>query len=352
MDVVERLLELCGHLCVTGREAPIADALQEHYADHPVERIGDSLVVGAPGGDRPLVLLVGHLDVVPPTELDEEPRVEERPDGAVVVGRGASDMKGGIAVAEVLFADGDLRRSSPYDTALVLYAGEEGPADANELGAVLAGVPWLADAELAVVLEPTDLEVQAGCLGGLHAQLTFHGRAAHSARPWHGENALTKAGALLAELHARQPVAVDVDGMVFHDVLTATQASTDNARNVIPGGFVVNVNYRFAPDRSLDEAERELLAWIDGRADVEIVDRAPPAPPQLDAPLVSRFVQSVALPLAAKQAWTDVARLVAAGVPSVNFGPGLTGQAHQAGEFVPVSNLESARDQLARFLGR
>lgn len=352
MDVVERLLELCGHLCVTGREAPITDALQEHYLDHPVERIGDSLVVGAPGGDRPLVLLVGHLDVVPPTEQDEEPRVEERPDGTVIVGRGTSDMKGGIAVAEVLFADADLRTSSPYGVALVLYAGEEGPAEANELGAVLAGVPWLADAQLAVVLEPTDLEVQAGCLGGLHAQLTFRGRAAHSARPWHGENALTKAGAVLAELHGRHPVAVDVDGMVFHDVLTATQASTDNARNVIPGGFVVNVNYRFAPDRTLDEAERELLAWVDGRADVEIVDRAPPAPPQLDAPLVSRFVETVSAPLTAKQAWTDVARLVAAGVPSVNFGPGLTGQAHQAGEFVPVSNLETARDQLARFLGR
>lgn len=351
MDVVERLIELCGHLCVTGHEAPIADSLQEHYADHPVERIGDSLVIGAPDDDdRPLVLLVGHLDVVPPTEQDEEPRLEERPDGTVVVGRGTSDMKGGIAVAETLFADEELRRSSPYATAMVLYAGEEGPAEANELGAVLAGVPWLAGAELAVVLEPTDLEIQAGCLGGLHALLTFRGQASHSARPWHGENALTRAGALLVELHDLQPSAVDVDGMVFHDVLTATQASTDNARNVIPGSFVVNVNYRFAPDRTLDEAERELLEWVDGRADVEIVDRAPPAPPQLDAALVSRFVGSVSAPLAAKQAWTDVARLVAAGVPSVNFGPGLTSQAHQAGEFVPVGNLEAARDQLRRFL--
>ena len=350
VDVVERLLELCGHLCVTGHEAPIADALQEHYADHPIERIGDSLVVGAPGGDRPLVLLVGHLDVVPPTELDEEPRIEERSDGDVVVGRGTSDMKGGVAVAEVLFADEALRTSSPYATALVLYAGEEGPAEANELGAVLAGVPWLTDAELAIVLEPTDLEIQAGCLGGLHAQLTFQGRAAHSARPWHGENALTKAGALLTELHGRDPVEVTVDGMAFHDVLTATQATTDNARNVIPERFVVNVNYRFAPDRTLEEAEAQLLGWVDGRAEVEIVDRAPPAPPQLGAPLVSRFVGSVQAPLGAKQAWTDVARLVSAGVPALNFGPGLTGQAHQAGEFVPVANLRTAVEQLRRFL--
>lgn len=350
MDVVERLIELCGHLCVTGREGPLADALQERYADHAVERIGDSLVIGAPDGERPLVLLVGHLDVVPPTEEDEEPRLEERADGTVVVGRGSSDMKGGIAVAETLFADADLRNGSPYAAVLVLYAGEEGPAEANELGAVLAGVPWLSDAELAIVLEPTDLEIQAGCLGGLHAELTFQGQAAHSARPWHGENALTKAGALLAELHDLPPRAVDVDGMVFHDVLTATQAATDNARNVIPGTFVVNVNYRFAPDRTLDEAEGELRRWVDGRADLRIVDRAPPAPPQLDAPLVSTFVRSVSAPLAAKQAWTDVARLVAAGVPSVNFGPGLTGQAHQAGEFVPVANLEASRDQLRRFL--
>ncbi|MDP9022880.1 MAG: succinyl-diaminopimelate desuccinylase [Actinomycetota bacterium] len=350
LDLPGRLVELCAQLSVTGHEAPLTDALEERYASvATIHRVGDSLVVGGSGG-RPLILLVGHLDVVPPTEEDAEARVEDRGDGAVVVGRGASDMKGGIAVAEALFADEALRARSPYDLALVLYAGEEGPEEANELGSVLAALPWLSDASLAIVLEPTDLEVQVGCLGGLHAELSIVGRPAHSARPWLGDNALTKAAPLLADLHDPAPRDVEVDGIAFRDVLTATQAWTDNARNVIPGRFTINVNYRFAPDRTLDEAEAELRRWVADRAEVTIVDRAPPAPPGLDAPLVRGLVEAVDAPVTGKQAWTDVARFAAAGVPAVNYGPGITSQAHRAGEYVPVTNLEHVHTRLRSFL--
>lgn len=350
-DLGGRLVELCAQLSVTGREAALADALERRFAGQPLRRVGDSLVVGAPG-ERPLVALVGHLDVVPPTDADAQPRVEERPGGPVVVGRGASDMKGGVVVAEALFTDDALRTGSPYELVLVLYAGEEGPAEANELGAVLAAVDWLTSAQLAVVLEPTDLEIHLGCLGSIHAELRFRGRQTHSARPWHGENALTKAGALLAELHERAPVQVDVDGVRFRDVLTATQAWTRNPRNVVPGEFVVNVNYRFAPDRTLTEAERELRAWVDRRAEVKVVDRAPPAAPRLDAPLVGALIDHLGAPVAAKQAWTDVARFAALGVPAVNYGPGLTSQAHRAGEWVPVANLREVHARLRAFLAR
>ncbi|HEX2029027.1 MAG TPA: succinyl-diaminopimelate desuccinylase [Nitriliruptorales bacterium] len=350
-DLGGRLVELCAPLSVTGREAELADALQLRFAGHPVRRVGDSLVVGAPS-ERPLVALVGHLDVVPPTEADAQPRVEQRREGPVVVGRGASDMKGGLVVAEALFIDAPLRASSPYELVLVLYAGEEGPADANELGAVLAAVDWLTSAQLAVVLEPTDLEVHLGCLGSIHAELRFTGRQTHSARPWHGQNALTRAGALLAELHELQPVEVDVDGVRFRNVLTATQARTRNARNVVPGEFIVNVNYRFAPDRTLAEAEDELRAWVDRRAEVSVVDRAPAAAPRLDAPLVGALIDHLGAPVAAKQAWTDVARFAAHGVPAVNYGPGLTSQAHQEGEWVPIANLLEVHARLRRFLAR
>jgi succinyl-diaminopimelate desuccinylase len=350
VDVIERLLWLCSHLSVTGDEAGLTDALEEHHKNEVVQRVGDSLVIGEPD-ERPTVALVGHLDVVPPTDEDRDPRVAEREDGPVVVGRGASDMKSGVAVGEVLFADRELRRRSPYCLVQVLYAREEGPAEENELADVLAEVTWLADVEFAIVTEPTDLEIQLGCLGGLHAALGFVGRQAHSARPWLGENALTKAGTLLTELHGRPPAEVEVDGIAYRDVLTATQAWTDNPRNVTPGRFMVNVNLRFAPSRDLVAAERELREWVGDRAEVEIVDRAPPAPPFRRAELVERFIETSGAPVTGKQAWTDVARFAEIGVPALNYGPGLTGQAHQAGEYVPVANLDLALGKLRRFLG-
>ena len=330
--LTQLLLELCAEACVTGDEGPIADLLADRYASRGdvVVRVGHSLVVAPPedeGDDRPTVLLVGHTDVVPPTDDDLAPRVE----GDRVIGRGTSDMKGGLAVAMDAFEDPDLRRGA-HRLVLVAYAGEEGPHEANELAGVIAAVPGLADAELAVILEPTDMEVQLGCLGALHAEITFAGRAAHSARPWFGDNALTRAGTWLTALHEREPEEVDVDGLVYREVLTATQAWTaPNARNVVPAAFTVNLNYRFAPDKSVAEAEAALRAFVDGVGEVRITDRAPACPPSRSAPAVDAFVEAVGAGVAGgpdtivapKQAWTDVARFAEVGVPALNYGPGL-----------------------------
>ena len=344
------LLDLLAMPCVTGEEGPIADWVESRYAGlgERVQRLGHSLVVGGPG-PGPDVLLVGHLDVVPPTDADREPRR----DGDRIVGRGASDMKAGLAVAMDCFEDAALR-AGPYNLLLVAYAGEEGPHETNELAGVIDSVPEVGEAALAVVLEPTDLEVQLGCLGALHAEVTVTGRAAHSARPWHGDNALTKAGALLAELHRASPTDVTVDGLVYREVVTATQGWTANARNVVPDRFTVNLNYRFAPDKTLAEAEDVLRARIaglpGGGAEVVVTDRAPAARPFRDAPLVAAFTRAVDAPVRAKQAWTDVARLAEVAVPALNYGPGLTAQAHRAGEHVPAANVRVAREALARFL--
>jgi succinyl-diaminopimelate desuccinylase len=341
------LLEVLAMPDVTGDEDRIATWFAARYADRgeAVQRIGHSVVVGDLDDPRPTVLLVGHLDVVPPTDADREPRR----DGDRIVGRGASDMKSGLVAGMACFEDPELRAGA-RNLVLVGYAGEEGAHEENELADVLAAVPALADAALAIVLEPTDLEVQLGCLGGLHAELTFVGRAAHSARPWHGENALTKAGALLTELHERGPEEIAVEGMVYREVLTATQARTENARNVVPGTFLVNLNYRFAPDKDLDGAEAALRALIGDRAEVRIVDRAPPARPFAAEPQVRAFTAAVDAPVEPKQAWTDVASLAELGVPALNYGPGLTAQAHQEGEHVPVENLHVATAALVRYL--
>ena len=382
-DLTTRLVDLLATPHTSGSEGPLADRLEQRYRDagEIVRRVGNSLVIGGPlptegttqrpgapgerwSGTRPLVLLVGHIDVVPPTDDDRTPRVADHDGLEVVIGRGASDMQSGNAVAMRLFEDDDLRGQSPYELALVLYAGEEGPADGNELRSLLRAAPWVADAMLAIVLEPTDGDVELGCLGGLHALVRFHGQQAHSARPWHGRNALTMAGELLAALDQEPFRDVEVDGIAYRDVWSATQAWTTGLgpdrergdvpfRNVIPATFTLNLNFRFAPSRSLEEAERELSERVGARSDieVEVVDRAPPAPPHRHTPIVEAFVAAVGAPVAGKQAWTDVARFAEFGVPALNYGPGLTGQAHQRGEFVPVDALVDADRGLRRFLG-
>ena len=369
--LAERLLAHCAVASPTGQEAELADLLAAEAAarGEPVVRVGDSLVIGALDDPRPLVLLVGHLDTVAATDDDRVPRREVRDGLDVVVGRGASDMKSGNVVAMHCFEDADLRASSPYALALVLYAREEGPAADNELARVLAEVPALTRAGLAIVLEPTDGTVELGCMGGLHALVTFRGRAAHSARPWLGTNALTAAGRFLAALDALEPVDVEVDGLVWREVVVATRAwtgglgpagteRTGGGANVVPERFTVDVNRRFAPSRTLEAAEAELVALLTELADapdgviveVEVVDRAPPAPPARQAPAVAALVDALGVEVRPKQAWTDVARFAAAGVPGVNLGPGATAEAHQRGERIAVADLVAAATALRPFL--
>ncbi|CAN5317897.1 succinyl-diaminopimelate desuccinylase [soil metagenome] len=350
-DLTALLLDLCSMPCVTGEEGPIADWLADRYATRGdvVIRVGHSIVAAPPedaGDTRPTVLLVGHTDVVPPTPDDVVARIEDDR----VVGRGASDMKSGLAVGMDAFEDPALR-SGPYRLVLVAYAGEEGPHEGNELRAVLEAVPGLCDAALAIVLEPTDLEVHLGCMGALHAEVTIVGQAAHSARPWHGDNALTKAGAWLASWRDRLPVDINVEGLVYREVANPTQGATANARNVIPGSFMVNVNYRFAPDKSPEQAEVVLRDMIGDIGPIEVVDRAPACPPSRRDAVVEAFVAAADAPVGPKQAWTDVARFAEIGVPALNYGPGLIAQAHQTGEHVPIANLAPARAVLSRFLG-
>lgn len=371
-ELTARLLEHTAIMAVTGDEGPIADAVEHHYRQRgdDTRRIGHSLVVRPPPSpsaasaaptDRPLVLLVGHLDVVAPTQDDETPRVEGRDGMTLVVARGASDMKSGNVVAMSLFERDDLRATGRFDLGLILYAGEEGPADGNELASVLDTNPELSTAALAIVLEPTDGRVELGCLGGLHARLTFHGQQAHSARPWQGDNALTAAARFLVALSDADVVDVTVDDVDYRDVWTATQAWTDQTtgRNVVPGHCTVNLNFRFAPSRSIEEAERELrervAAVADRRVDIEIIDRAPPASPRRYGAAVAEFVDAAIAAggtVSGKQAWTDVARFAEIGVPALNFGPGLTGQAHQRGEYVPIDAMVAAYTTLERFLSQ
>jgi succinyl-diaminopimelate desuccinylase len=232
----------------------------------------------------------------------------------------------------------------------VFYAGEEGPADGNELGSVLDTCPWLTDAVLSIVLEPTDLNVEIGCNGVINADVVFRGKSAHSARPWLGRNAITRAGSWLQALDGMEPSLVDIDGLEYREVFSVTRAAGGIANNIIPPEFVVNLNYRFPPIYSIAEAEQRLRT-VTGQADeVVIKDRAPAGGAAPEDPWVRRLEAIAGGRRQAKQGWTDVARLTARGAVAVNYGPGLVAQAHQVGEYVPIENLHTARRVLRDFL--
>ncbi len=342
-DALARRTEaLCARLSPIGQEREICDAVEAWARPRfpAVERVRDSLVVrvdGARDPARPLVALCGHLDTVPVHEDDRGP---PRRVGGRIVAPGSSDMKGGLAVLMEL-AERLPRAARFCDLLLVLYAREEGPYLENELEEVLRDPARLRGVDLALCLEPTDNVLQLGCVGSIHATLTFGGKAAHSARPWHGENAVHRAGALLAELHARAPREARSGGHVFREVLSATRIEGGRARNVVPDRCTLNLNFRFAPDKTLEAAAEELRALAARHgAEVELTDLSPACPAYGDHPLVRRLVDRTRVAVEPKQAWTDVARLAAHGLPAVNLGPGATSQAHQRGEWVEIPALE------------
>jgi len=327
----ETLLWLCSIPSPIGEERDLCDAVKDRLSRlslaEPVRRYGDSIVVPVvrrrePG--RSHVALVGHLDTV---------RTENGParvDGRRCYGAGAADMKSGLAVMIVL-AENAVQLFG-CDLTLVFYAREEGPFADNELGPVLEQDPDLKTVDLAVCLEPSDNQVHVGCCGSIHASVTFHGKTGHSARPWEGENAITKSADFLAKLRALQPIDHRIDGHVYRTVTTVTFASGGRGRNIVPDTFRLNVNHRFAPDTSLDQAQKDLLALVGDQAHVDFTDLSPGAMPCASHPLVQKLVRSGVRGVQPKQAWTDVARFSAIGVPAINFGPGENAQAHQKGE--------------------
>jgi succinyl-diaminopimelate desuccinylase len=348
--LAERALSLCAIPSPTGAEAALAAHVEAWarplWTPSETVRVGHSFVLGRREDSRPTVALVGHLDTVPPHPDTGPPRRE----GDRLFGTGSSDMKGGLSVMMGL-AESLPREKLGVNLLLVLYEREEGPYAESGLGPLFEHVPQLSRVRFAVALEPTDGVVQVGCVGSLNATLRFVGQAAHAARPWQGKNALHLAGPFLSELLSLRPRDVVCDGFLFREVVTATLGQGGRARNVVPDLFTLNVNVRFAPGRTAEEAEAELRALLAGRAEVEVTDNAPSAPVCAKNPFFQRLQLATGRPATAKQAWTDVARLAQHGVEAVNFGPGETAQAHKAHESASVAALEAAYNALAAFLG-
>ncbi len=344
-DVVALTEAVVGIESVSRNEQALADAIEEALggiAHLEVTRLGHSLVARTNLGRPERVVIAGHIDTVPLNR-----NLPVRNDGERLHGLGTCDMKGGVAVAL------RLAQTIPdpnRDVTFVFYEAEEIDDIYNGLGLIAKERPDLVEADFAILMEPSDAVVEAGCQGTLRVDVTVRGERAHSARSWRGENAIHGAGEILRRLReydARKPV---IDGLEYHEGLNAVQISGGVATNVLPDECVVTVNYRFAPDRSEAEALVFVREFFDG-FEVVVTDSAPGALPGLGVPAAKAFIDAVGGTVNPKFGWTDVARFTGLGIPAVNFGPGDPMLAHKQEEFVPIEQLRSCEATLRTWLG-
>jgi succinyl-diaminopimelate desuccinylase len=340
--LAQRTLELVDIASESREEQAAMAYVRETLALEPLVSTDDVVYATTERTGRDLVVLAGHVDTVP-AQGNLPGRIE---DGAVV-GLGASDMKGGVAVMLELAAWAQ-RAERGFDLGFVFFTREELPPEESPVPAFLAETAAVRDAALVIVLEPTDNQIHAGCVGNLGAELTFRGTSAHSARPWLGDNAIHKAATTLAPLASLEPLEVEAGGLVFREVISVVAIHGGIADNVVPARCVARLNYRYAPGRTPTEAIARVHE-LAGDAEVEIVGNAPPAPVVVDRPLVDRLRRIGGFEVEPKQAWTPVAQFAEAGLDAINLGPGPTRYAHKADERVPIGELARTYEALRRF---
>jgi succinyl-diaminopimelate desuccinylase len=345
-DVVTLTAALCDIESVSGNEERIADAVEvalRPLGHLEVTRDGQAVIARTNLGCSERVVLAGHLDTVP---LADPPNLPTRRQGQNLVGRGTCDMKGGVAVALRLAA----KLSEPNrDVTYVFYDCEEIEKKRNGLARVGRNNPKLLAGDFAVLLEPTNGVIEGGCNGTLRVEVTATGKTAHSARPWNGRNAIHEAMTILGRLVAYEPETITVDGLDYREALNAVGIRGGIAGNVIPDQCVVTVNYRFAPDKSGAKALAHVRELFEGY-DVRLTDTADGAHPGLRLPAAQAFVAALAVPVYAKQGWTDVALFSELSIPAVNFGPGDPNWAHHDQEHCPVQQMVDAEAALLRWL--
>ncbi|MEU4495137.1 succinyl-diaminopimelate desuccinylase [Streptomyces sp. NPDC023998] len=333
---------------VSGTEKPLADAIEQALRAVPhltVDRHGNNVVARTYLGRSERVILAGHIDTVPiadnvPSRLDEE---------GVLWGCGTSDMKSGVALQLRIAATVP---EPNRDLTFVFYDNEEVAAHLNGLGHVADAHPDWLEGDFAILLEPSDAQVEGGCQGTLRVHLRTNGERAHSARSWMGSNAIHAAAPILARLAAYEPRRPVIDGLEYREGLNAVAMEAGVANNVIPDECTVVVNYRYAPDLS----EAEALAHVHevfadcGVAEFVVDDHSGGALPGLSHPAAAAFMEAVGGTAQPKFGWTDVSRFSALGVPAVNYGPGDPIYAHKRDEHVEVDKITHCEGRLRDWL--
>ncbi|WP_067491130.1 succinyl-diaminopimelate desuccinylase [Actinomadura hibisca] len=344
-DVADLTAAIVDIESVSGDEKALADAVEEALRALPhltVVRDGDSVVARTELGRDERVVLAGHLDTVPLNG-----NLPSRVEGDRLYGCGTTDMKSGVAVQLKLAA---ALTEPSRDVTYVFYECEEVEAERNGLKRIAETRPELLAGDFAVLLEPTGGLIEGGCQGTMRVEVVARGERAHSARAWMGSNAIHKAAGILDVLRAYEPTKPEVDGLEYHEGLNAVFVSGGVAGNVIPDECVVTVNYRFAPDKSVAEAEALLRERFAG-FELRVVDAAPAARPGLNHPAAAAFVAESGAAVRAKLGWTDVARFAELGVPAVNYGPGEPTLAHTKDEYVELPLIAECERRMMSWLG-
>lgn len=347
-DLLALTEQLCAVPSVSGSEAALCGLvearLRERAPNLEVARLGANVVARTRRGAAQRIVLGGHLDTVPASD-----NLTPRRDGETLHGLGSADMKGGLAVMLEL-AEFVAGGSGSRDVTFVFYDGEEVTDEHNGLRRLFAERADLVSGDLAILLEPTGGWIEAGCQGTIHAQVTFHGARAHSARPWMGVNAVHRAAPMLARVAAFEAPTVTVDGLAYRESLQVVRIAAGIANNVVPDRCEIVVNRRYAPVCSFVEAQAHTRALFDDADEVEIISASAAAAPNLTHPLIGELIGAGHLRVRPKLGWTDVARFTQHGVAAVNFGPGNPELAHTADERVERTDLEHCLRVLSKFV--
>ena len=306
-----------------------------------VERMGHTIVARTDLGHSERVVIAGHIDTVPANG-----NFPSRLEGDILHGLGSCDMKGGVAVALLLAAH---VAEPSRDITYVFYDGEEIAAEFNGLGKLARTRPELLAGDLAILMEPTDAGIEAGCQGTMRAKIRTTGERAHSARSWMGLNAIHALSPVLERLTAYVPREVEIDGLTYREGLNAVAITGGVAGNVVPDEASVSVNFRFAPDRTEEDAHLHLQEVFEGFG-LTVTDSAPGAMPGLSQPATAAFAANVGGEVKPKFGWTDVAQFTVLGIPAINYGPGDPMFAHKADEHVPVEQLRRVHETMLAWL--
>lgn len=327
---------------VTGDENKILDFIEEYLQNSEfsgeIIRNNGGIIAYYPSSESSIAL-VGHVDTVP-----VDPKQVFINDTSKIYGRGSVDMKSGIAVMlEVL-------TKNFKDVLAVFYTAEEGPMVNNGLELLMPILKNDFNLEFAVILEPTNGEVQLGCLGSANADLQINGKSAHSARPWMGENPIFKLSEVINFIHDNEIEEHSIDGLLFKQIITATTISGGSANNVIPSYVNLNINYRFLPTQNEVEAAQFLTDTFSKYGDIKIKNTSNGALPNLQSQNVKDFISITGAEVTPKQAWTDIARFTKENIPAVNYGPGNPLLAHSPDEFVNTNQIVESYELIVKYL--
>jgi acetylornithine deacetylase len=316
-----------------------------------------NVVARMEGSGDTTLLLNGHLDTVGVAGMSIHPFAAQML-GSRLVGRGASDMKGGVGA--LLATAARLADEGPRPNLIVLLTADEEHASLGMASYVRERCP----ADLAIVCEPTELEVMPAHKGFVWVKGSFVGRAAHGSLPDEGVDAIRHAARYVAALDRYE---ASLGSRPRHPLLGygSIHAGTirgGTAPSVYPDQCEVQLECRTLPGTSADAVLAELHAVLDAvrseepamKATLEVTLARPGTEVPTDSALVSGLLEACAshgVPprVSGMTAWVDAAYLNQAGIPAVCFGPGSMAQAHTADEWIEASEIVTCAQVLESF---